>query len=100
MSMQNLLIQSGAVKPPSGISSWRGWPDHVRDTLLRWNHNGKLSFRYIRDRYPECAFCGERFTKQATVAVVYQNRDRKQDRDKRGRISCDPCLIRRAEESP
>lgn len=95
--MRNLLIRCGAVKPPSGINSWSGWPDHVVETLRRWNHTGRLSFRYLRDRYPECAFCGERFVPQATVAVVYQSRDRNMDRQKKGRVCCDDCLIRRAE---
>lgn len=97
--LAHLLIRSGAAKPPSGIRSWSGWPDHVRDTLLQWNRTGRLSFRYISARFPTCAFCGHAFQRQATVAVVYQKRDRKKHRVQNGRICCDDCLIERAERA-
>lgn len=96
--MRNLLIQSGAVKPPSGINSWAGWPEHVVDTLRRWNSNGRLSFRYLDEKYPECKTCGLRFTRQATVAVLYRVAERN-GMSKYGHTTCDDCLIKRAEES-
>lgn len=35
------------LKPPSGITTWNGWPADVVDTLRRWNRRGdrhSLSF--------------------------------------------------------
>jgi hypothetical protein len=93
------------IKPKSGIVSWGGWPDDVREQIRRWNRTGKLSFLYLRpstffgQRAHLCSECCELFEPQSTVSVF----DEKfvqwtglPDRVRRGRIFCDLCLIEKA----
>ena len=70
------------VKPPSGIVSWRGWPDDVRDTLLRWNAGKGLSF-HTWDGVFRCEDCAEFCLQRLTARM-------------RGALVCDDCLIARA----
>lgn len=90
-----LLIRSGAAKPRSKITSWSGWPADVVETLHRWNRKGRLSFRYHRQRFPRCEFCGLHFERESTVAVLYRVAERN-GASKYGRTACDDCVIARA----
>lgn len=84
--MSEKPIYPVAVKPPSGISSWDGWPDDVRDTLWAWNHgypkDSRLSFRWTSRRVFKCPDCDE-FCVQPLAAELDDV------------LLCDDCLIAR-----
>lgn len=80
------------IKPASAISTWRGWPDDVRDVIWDWNHGGlhghrrisRLTFKRSSGVFkcPDCnAFCRA----HAHGAAVLD-----------GDWLCDDCLIARA----
>lgn len=85
------------VKPASGINSWNGWPDDVRDTLRHWNggHRG-LSFRRSATGSIfepsvcvfKCVDCEQFCAAHRHGAAVFK-----------GDWLCDDCLIARARAS-
>ncbi len=93
MSTEGLLsfhpdrpIYPVAVKPPSGIKTWSGWPDDVRPVISRWNHEkGGLSF--CNSRLFKCPDCGE-FCREHNGCVF--------DRLREPEYVCDDCVIARA----
>jgi hypothetical protein len=71
-------------KPASGIQSWEGWPDDVRDIIRDWNRRCGLSF--VRGRIFKCDDCGEFCEPAAHGDAVF-----------RGTLRlCDDCVIARA----
>lgn len=74
------------LKPASGISTWSGWPEDVRDLLHGWNHGAGLTF--VRGGIFKCARC-EEFCETHEHGRV----------EVRGVPYCDDCLIALARES-
>lgn len=75
-----------AIKPPSRINSWGGWPADVVATLRRWNREG-LTFQRSWFVFKCCdckAFC---LPHRSGVAVC------------NGAPLCDDCLIERARQA-
>jgi hypothetical protein len=77
-----MAINTIHVHPPSGITSWGGWPDDVRETLIDWNSKRDLTFRYLDGRTIfQCEGCLGWHMPGATVAVY------------KGEAYCDFCMI-------
>jgi hypothetical protein len=76
------VIETIQVHPPSGITSWNGWPEDVRETLISWNAARDLTFAHLDGRSIfRCSGCWGWHTPSVTVSVY------------KGEAYCDFCMI-------
>jgi hypothetical protein len=75
------------------IRTWDGWPDSVRETLLHWNSQRRLTFLSCRAMWGgyatgfesltcKCVECGDFFNPTLSTACELD-----------GRLICDDCII-------